>query len=141
MIRSLVYVVLWTRHHLVKCLLQRTTLATASLVICLGWRLKRYIVSGVPPSESFRLRHPSPIQLPFTCHLSCLRSVFLCANCPVCAHVGDIRGWWLMITVHIDIIQCILLRKFQETSVWVHSTVCNCRRFESLERSTIMHSY
>jgi hypothetical protein len=41
-----------------------------------------------------------------------------------------------MITVHIDIIQCILLREFQETSIWIHSTVCNCRRFESLERST-----
>ena len=73
--------------------------------------------------------------MPVSCHFTGLGGVFLCADSPIVAHICDIRGGWLMIAVHVDIIKRILLSEFKESTVGVDATVRNCRRFESLEGS------
>lgn len=71
--------------------------------------------------------HASPIELAILRHLTCLGSVLLSANRPVSAHIGYIRWSGMTVTVHVDIMQRILLCELQESTIRVHATVCNRR--------------
>jgi len=99
----------------------------------------RWIVTDVIRGVPWEIHRIYRSSVQTTCVIHFSEGSFLSANSPLLRHVRDVWRRWSWVSMDVNIAHWVLLHKFQEASMWIHSAVCLCWWLEPCEWPLYCH--